>query len=67
MPGGGFGRAGLYSVKLLGSKHVSTHIVSFYPPDNAARDFGLGDLFTARRARPLVWAPIYHWLVRHAK
>ncbi len=65
--GGGFGRAGLYSLKLLGSKRVSTHIVSFYSPNQAAQDFGHGDLFTARRARQLVWAPIYNWLVRDAK
>jgi hypothetical protein len=65
--GGGFGRAGLYSLKLLGSKHVSTHIVSFYSQSQAAQDFGHSDLFTARRARQLVWAPIYQWLARHAK
>jgi hypothetical protein len=65
--GGGFGRAGLYSLKLLGSKDVSTQIVSFYPVDEAGRDFGHGDLFTARRARQLVWTPIDNWLVRHAE
>jgi hypothetical protein len=65
--GGGFGRAGLYSLKLLGSRNVRTHIVSFYPANQAAQDFGHGDLFTSRRARQLVWTPIYHWLARHAK
>ncbi len=64
--GGGFGRAGLYSLTLLGSQDVSSHIVSFYPPDQAAFDFGHVDLFNARDAQQLVWTPIYNWLARHA-
>ncbi len=64
--GGGFGRAGLYSLTLLGSRDVSSHIVSFYPPSKAAFDFGHVDLFHARHARQLVWRPIYNWLARHA-
>ena len=64
--GGGFGRAGLYSLTLLGSKDITTHIVSFFPPDKAAFDFGHVDLFYARRAQQLVWRPIYHWLAQHS-
>lgn len=64
--GGGFGRAGLYSLTLLGSKDVSSHIVSFYPPAEAAFDFGHVDLFNARDAQQLVWTPIYDWLADHA-
>lgn len=64
--GGGFGRYGLYSLTLLGSKDVSTHIVSFYPPAQAAFDFGHVDLFYARNAQALVWTAIYNWLVVHA-
>jgi hypothetical protein len=64
--GGGFGRAGLYSLTLLGSRDISRHIVSFDPPDKAAFDFGHVDLFNARDARQLVWTPIYDWLAHHA-
>jgi hypothetical protein len=63
--GGGFGRAGLYSLTLLGSQDITTHIVSFFPPPKAAFDFGHVDLFYARRAQQLVWRPIYHWLAQH--
>lgn len=64
--GGGFGRAGLYSLTLLGSKDITTHIVSFFSPHKAAFDFGHVDLFYARRAQQLVWRPIYHWLAQHS-
>ncbi len=64
--GGGFGRSGLYSLTLLGSKDVSTHLVSFYPSEMAALDFGHVDLFYARDAQQLVWAPIYQWLYNHS-
>jgi hypothetical protein len=63
--GGGFGRAGLDSLTLLGSKDITTHIVSFFPPDKAAFDFGHVDLFYARQAQQLVWRPIYDWLAQH--
>ena len=63
--GGGFGRAGLYSLTLLGSKDVTTHLVSFFGPDKAAFDFGHVDLFYARQADQLVWKPIYDWLNEH--
>jgi hypothetical protein len=65
--GGGFGSLGLYSLTLLGSKDVSSHIVSFYPAARAALDFGHCDLFFARDAEQLVWKPIYTWLARHGR
>jgi hypothetical protein len=63
--GGGFGRYGLYSLSLLGSGDVSHYIVSFYPPAEAAYDFGHVDLFFAHDAEQLVWTPIYNWLAQH--
>jgi hypothetical protein len=65
--GGGFGPLGLYSLTLLGSKDISSHIMSFYPPARAALDFGHCDPFFARDAQQLVWKPIYTWLSRHAR
>jgi hypothetical protein len=63
--GGGFGSNGLYTQALLGSQDVSSLIVSFYPPEQAAFDFGHVDLFYAQDAENLVWSPIYQWLSRH--
>jgi hypothetical protein len=63
--GGGFGRNGLYTLTLLGSQDVSSLIVSFYPPEQAAFDFGHVDLFLAQDADDLVWSPIYQWLSSH--
>ena len=65
--GGGFGRGGLHTLTLLGSRDVSSHIVSFYPPEQAAFDFGHVDLFYAQDAENLVWSPIYQWLSRHGE
>src|SRR6266478_4414283 len=65
--GGGFGRNGLYTLTLLGSQDVSSLIVSFYPPEQAAFDFGHVDLFHAQDAENLVWSPIYQWLSRHVE
>ena len=65
--GGGFGRNGLYTLTLLGSQDVSSLIVSFYPPAQAAFDFGHADLFHAQDAENLVWSPIYQWLSRHVE
>jgi hypothetical protein len=65
--GGGFGSNGLYTLTLLGSQDVSNLIVSFYPPEQAAFDFGHVDLFHAQDAENLVWSPIYQWLSRHVE
>ena len=66
--GGGFGSNGLYTLTfLLGSEDVSNHIVSFYPPEQAALDFGHADLFNAQHADNLVWKPIYQWLSQHVQ
>jgi pimeloyl-ACP methyl ester carboxylesterase len=63
--GGGFGPNGLYTLSFLGSQDVSSFIVSFYPPEQAAFDFGHADLFHAQDAADLVWSPIYQWLSQH--
>jgi pimeloyl-ACP methyl ester carboxylesterase len=63
--GGGFGSYGLYQLSLLGSTDVSNHIVSFYPPDQQAFDFGHVDLFYAEDAQNLLWNDILQWLKKH--
>ncbi len=63
--GGGFGGYGLYQLSLLGSTDVSNHIVSFYPPDQQAFDFGHVDLFYAEDAQKLLWSNILQWLEKH--
>jgi pimeloyl-ACP methyl ester carboxylesterase len=63
--GGGFGSYGLYTLSLLGSTDVSNHIVSFYPPDQQAFDFGHVDLFYAEDAQKLLWSNILQWLKKH--
>ncbi len=63
--GGGFGSYGLYQLSLLGSTDVSNHIVSFYPPDQQAFDFGHVDLFYAEDAQKLLWSDILQWLEKH--
>lgn len=63
--GGGFGRGGLFTLTLLGSEDVSSKIISFFPPKQAAFDFAHVDPFNARDARDLVWSPILGWLSQH--
>jgi hypothetical protein len=65
--GGGVGRAGLYSLSLLGSSSISTQIVSFVPESQARFDFGHVDLFYAGDAAQLVWSPIAAWLQAHSR
>jgi hypothetical protein len=62
--GGGFGSYGLYTLSLLGSKDVTNHIVSFYPPEKQAFDFGHVDLFYADNAQNLVWSDILDFVQR---
>jgi len=63
--GGGIGSYGLYTLSLLGSTDVSNLIVSFYPPDQQAFDFGHVDLFYAEDAQKLLWGDILQWLRKH--
>jgi hypothetical protein len=63
--GGGFGSYGLYTLSLLGSTDVSNHIVSLFPPEKAALDFGHVDLFYADNAPKLAWNDILAWLKGH--
>jgi pimeloyl-ACP methyl ester carboxylesterase len=65
--GGGFGDFGLYTLTLLGSKDITHHIISFYPPERAWLDFGHADLFNANDAPDLVWSDILDWLKEHEK
>jgi hypothetical protein len=46
---------GLYQQTLLGSKDVQNYIVSFYPQDQYALDYGHNDLFYANNAQDVVW------------
>jgi hypothetical protein len=63
--GGAFGSYGLYQLSLLGSTDVSNQVVSFYPPDQQAFDFGHVDLFYAEDAQDLLWSNILQWLQKH--
>ena len=49
----------------LGSRDVQSEIVSFYPPDQVALDYGHFDLLTARSAPTIVWKKILSWLEDH--
>jgi len=60
--GGGFGPYGLYTLSLLGSKDTSHHVVSFYPPDQAYKDFAHVDLWYADNAQKLVWNDILDFI-----
>lgn len=60
--GGGFGEFGVFTTTLLGSTDVSTHIVSWAPPEARILDFGHADLFQGARAEELVWQPILDWM-----
>ena len=60
--GGAFGSYGLYTLSLLGSRDITHHIISFYPPGQQALDFAHVDLFYADNAGDLVWSDILQWL-----
>jgi hypothetical protein len=62
---GGQGNLGLYTLTQLGSQDVQHYVVSFYPPDQAALDYGHVDLVLADNARDLVWSRILDWLNGH--
>ncbi|MFY9820080.1 MAG: hypothetical protein WAM82_01780 [Thermoanaerobaculia bacterium] len=63
--GGGFGEYGLYTLTLLGSTDVTTHIVHKVPADQRLADYGHADLFLANDAQTLVWQPILDWVRGH--
>ncbi|NBD10855.1 MULTISPECIES: hypothetical protein [Corallococcus] len=60
--GGGVGRFGEYSTRLLGSTDVTHLIVRNRPEAERALDYGHADLFLARDARARVWTPILQWM-----
>jgi hypothetical protein len=55
----------LYTLTQLGSKDVSDYMVSFYPPDQSALDYGHFDLLIADNAQEVVWSRILSWLNNH--
>lgn len=63
--GGGFGNFGLYTLTLLGSSDVTTHVVSLTPPAARLLDIGHADIFQANDAQALFWQPILDWLRSH--
>jgi hypothetical protein len=63
--GGGEGNLGLYTLTLLGSQDIQHDIVSFYPPDQYALDYGHFDLLAANNAQDVVWSRILQWLQNH--
>lgn len=63
--GGGFGNFGLYTLTLLGSTDVTTHVVSLTPPAARILDIGHADIFQANDAETLFWQPILDWLRSH--
>ena len=62
---GGAGYPGLYTLTQLGSRDVQSEIVSFYPPDQVALDYGHFDLLTAPSGQTIVWKKILSWLEDH--
>jgi hypothetical protein len=62
---GGFGRFGVHSTTLLGSKDVTIHLVQNLPDAARLLDYGHADLFLASDARERVWAPILAWMKHH--
>lgn len=63
--GGGFGEYGLYTLTLLGSTDVTSHIVHQTTPDQRLFDFGHADLFIGNAAQTLAWQPILDWVRAH--
>lgn len=62
---GGFGETGLHTLTLLESNDVTTLIVHLQPSGHEAFDFGHVDLWTARNAPALAWAPLLAWVRHH--
>ncbi|MFT3775862.1 MAG: hypothetical protein QM820_61745 [Minicystis sp.] len=62
---GGFGDYGLYTLHLLGSSDVSTHIVDLLPPEARIAEIGHADIFLGEQAETLFWDPILGWLQSH--
>jgi pimeloyl-ACP methyl ester carboxylesterase len=63
--GGGFGEYGLYTLSLLGSTDVTSHIVHQTTPGQRLADFGHADLFLGNAAQTLAWQPILDWVRTH--
>lgn len=64
--GGGFGEYGLYTLDLLGSTDISTHLLDVEPAfEDRIDDYGHVDIFSAPDAPELTWNAIRDWLLDH--
>jgi hypothetical protein len=63
---GGLGLVSDYTLGLLGSGDITSHIVSLYPFEDVMLDFAHIDLFIADNAQSLVWMPILDWVNDHS-
>jgi pimeloyl-ACP methyl ester carboxylesterase len=64
--GGGFGEYGLYTLTLLGSSDITTHIVDVEPdPEERLLDYGHVDLIAGQDAPQWSWPVIRAWLAEH--
>lgn len=62
---GGFGTTASYSTTLVGSRDVTRLLIRLRHPGQEATDFGHVDLWQARNAPELAWAPLLSWLRTH--
>jgi len=64
--GGGFGEYGLYTLELLGSSDITTHLVDVEPAfEDRIHDYGHVDIFSAPDAPEVTWSAIRGWLLAH--
>ena len=63
--GGGIGPYGTEMLGLVGSKDVSEHLVSTWPPEDVLLDFAHIDMFTAENAPELAWPYLLNWIRGH--
>jgi len=65
--GGGFGEYGLYTLDLLGSQDITTHLVDVEPAfEDRLIDFGHVDIFSSPDAPTLTWGAILTWINNHS-
>jgi hypothetical protein len=62
---GGFGKYGLYILDLLSSNDKKSLIISYYPDEYAALDYGHADLMWTPGAKDLAWRPMLDWIKIH--
>jgi hypothetical protein len=62
---GGFGDAGLFSARLVGTSDVTTHVVRRLGRGDEASDFGHADLLLSPDAPALAWGTVADWIRHH--